>query len=105
MRGAPESRARARLIAAVDKHMPDRYLVEHLAEKIVQIAAMREAGKIGFVSLLELFQIDAVQVRVIKEIALNPPRLAVHLLPFLARIHKDFHLSCLQFAFARLQRL
>ena len=76
--------------------MADGQVVEHLCEQVIQISAMPDDIQIRLVEFFRRFQVEAVQVRIVKEIALAAPDFLVHLLPLGLRIDAHFHLAGLQ---------
>ena len=61
--------------------MPDVQLRNHLADDVGQVGAVRDVFDQRLVLLPDRGPIDAVQARVVKEVAHLPPALAEHLLP------------------------
>ena len=81
--------------------MPDGDLAHHVGEDVAQIAARHHRLEIRLVLLDRGREIEAVQVRVVEELALDPPRVVIHLLPLGARIRSHFDVVGVQRARAR----
>ena len=95
---------RLRAIAAADEDVAERQVAEHLGEQVVEVAAAADAIDKRRVGLLGVGEIEAVRARVVEKVALDPPRLVVHLLPLEPRVDPHFHVGELQ-RHGRLRRL
>ena len=73
-------------VAAAVVGVADVEFAEHLAQAIRQVATRADAVGQGAILLPDAFPIHAMHLGVIEEIALQPPGLVQHLLPFFARI-------------------
>ena len=93
------------LIAALHEQVPNRELAEHLLEQIVEVRAAGEPLEVGLVPLLGRHEIETMMVGVVEEVALDAPRLVVHLSPFREGIDLDFHLVELERLLLRPRRL
>ncbi len=56
-------------------------MAQCFADQRVEVAAPRDAGQISTIVLFQLGQVLAVVIRIVKVVAHQPPRLAVHLRP------------------------
>src|SRR5208337_1166914 len=86
---------RLRPLAASHKHVADRQFAQALVKQISKLIARRNSVEIRLVLLLCLGEIEAVVVRIVEEVALNPPSLVIDLLPHGAGL--DIHLPAVQF--------
>src|SRR5256885_92112 len=76
--------------------MAQRQLAEHLAEQVIEITAAGEPVEVRPILARRLRQIEAMMARIVDEVALQPPDLVVHLLPFSLRIDAQLHVIDLQ---------
>ena len=72
--------------AAVDIEVADGDIAEHLLEEMDEIVTRGETGEVRLETLTRRRPVEAVKVRVVEEIALDPPGIVIHLPPFFARI-------------------
>ena len=84
--------------------MSDDDLIEHFAEQIIQIITMRDNFEIRRIQFFRFFDVQAVQIRVIKEITLAAPNFVKHLFPLGSRININFHSRSFNNAFAGSRR-
>ena len=82
-----------------------RQLVEHLAEQVAQIGAIRHRVQVRLVELLRRLEVEAVVILVVEMVALTPPGVVKHLPPFGARVDADLDRSELQGTVPRLRLL
>ena len=75
------------LLAAAHEDVPGGQFAEHLLEEVVEIVAARDVLKVRLVLRLCGLEVEAVVVRVVEEVALDAPDLAVHLPPLGARVN------------------
>src|SRR5262249_44996502 len=71
-------------LAAADAQVADDEVAEHFGEEVVEIGARADALHEALVPLFRVPKVQAVEARVVEEVALDPPRLVEHLRPFLA---------------------
>src|SRR5215472_8119737 len=76
--------------------MTDGQVTEYLLEQVVQIRSVCQRIKVRRVLFGSCLQIEAVIIRVVEEVALDPERLAVHLLPLGPGVDVDFDVARLQ---------
>ncbi len=69
--------------------MADRQLTERLADQPVEVASAGDVGQVARVVALQFGEVLAVVIRVVEEVAHEPPGLAIHLLPFGGAIDLD----------------
>ena len=82
-----------RRIAAACAKMADGEFAQHFLEQIIQFTAGAEGIEVWLVFLFRGFEIEAVIVGVVEEIALDVPHFVIHLLPLQAWIYA--HLDAL----------
>ena len=70
--------------------MTDRDLAHHVGEDVAQIAPCHHRLEIRLVLADRGREIEAMEIRVVEELALDSPRVVVHLLPLGARIRLHF---------------
>src|SRR6266446_1497233 len=85
-----------RTVTAPYEQMPNREFTHRFFEDVVEVRARSHSGKICRVPLLRGCQIQAVESRVVEEIALEPEGLAIHLFPFNRRLDAHLHRSEVQ---------
>ena len=86
-------RGRLRPVAAADKHMAQRQVPQHLREQVIQVVAAGDVFQEGSIEFLRGGEIQAMGVRIVQKIALDPPDLVVHLLPLGAWVYPYFHVG------------
>jgi hypothetical protein len=69
------------------------HIADHVVDDVVQIGARAERVQVFFVLLLGVGHVEAVQIGIVEEAALDAPHFVVHLLPFGKRIDVDFHVG------------
>src|SRR5687767_2191100 len=92
-------------VASLYVEMAHCQLAKHFLKEITQISAVSERRQVGLVFPGRSLQVEAVMVRVIKEVTLNAPGFAIHLLPLGFWIDIDLHVFGFDFPFARLDWL
>src|SRR6202030_2382291 len=89
-----------RLVATADVSMRGAELGDHLADDVIQIAAMSDPGQQGFVAVADLLPVVASHGGIPVEITLDAPGFVEDLLPFFARIDLRLQAAQIQFALA-----
>ena len=70
-----------------------RDFAQHFGEQVIQIFPPSQLRQVHAIFLLRCGNIQAVVIRVVQKVALDPPHLFVHLVPFRARVDVHLHLS------------
>ena len=97
---------RRRIVSAsIDVQVPDGDVAEHLLEQMDEIVARREASEVWLEASSRGSPIEAVKIRIIEEIALDPPCIVIHLPPLLARVDVCLELRDVQRTAPRLRLL
>ena len=85
-------------VAAAHVGVRSVQLGDHLADDVVQVAAVGHPGKQRLIALSDRGPVGAAHFRVPVEVALQPPRLAQDLFPLLLRIGQNLHGGRVQLA-------
>ena len=92
----------ARQVAAAHIGVRRVQLRDHLADDVIQVAAMRHPGQQGFVAFAEGLPVGAAHFRIPVEIAFDPPRFVQQFLPLVPGIGPDLHLAGVELAIAHI---
>ena len=74
-----------------DEHVADLDFAEHFVAEVGELAARGEAGEVGLIFGFDFVDVEAVEMGIVEEVALDAPGFAVHLASLGAGIDDGEH--------------